>query len=94
MAECVICPWPQIKAKWDAERFSTEQVLGALNAAAQAANQRALILIDALNESGDAGDWRHHLGGFVAEILSYPCLAIAVSCRSDYLDWVVPETPR
>lgn len=87
-------PWPQIKAKWDAERFSTEQVLGALNAAAQAANQRALILIDALNESGDAGDWRHHLGGFVAEVLSYPCLAIAVSCRSDYLDWVVPESLR
>lgn len=87
-------PWPQIKAKLDAEQFSTEQILGALNAAALAANRRAVILIDALNESGDAGHWRDHLGGFVEEILRYPGLAVAVSCRSDYLDWVVPEHLR
>lgn len=87
-------PWPQIKAKLDAEQFSTEQILGALNAAAQATNRRALILIDALNESGEPGNWRHHLGGFVAEILRFPCLAVAVSCRSDYLDWVVPTDLR
>lgn len=87
-------PWAQIKERWDAERFSTEQVLGALSAAAEAANRRALILIDALNESGDAGKWRDNLGSLVKTILSYPCLAVAVSCRSDYLDWVVPAPLR
>jgi hypothetical protein len=87
-------PWPQLKDIWGVEQFSTEQILGSLNAAAQAANRRALILIDALNESGDAGHWRDHLGGFVAEILRYPCLAVAVSCRSDYMDWVIPEDLR
>lgn len=87
-------PWGQIKARWDAERFSTEQVLGALNAAAASANRRTLILIDALNESGDAGKWQDNLGSLVKTILSYPCLAVAVSCRSDYLDWVVPEGLR
>lgn len=87
-------PWGQIKARWDAEKFSTEQVLGALNAAAEAANRRAVILIDALNESGDAGKWRDNLGSLVKTILSYPYLAVAVSCRSDYLDWVVPEALR
>lgn len=87
-------PWGQIKARLDAERFSAEQILGALNAAAEAANRRALILIDALNESEEAGKWRDNLGSLVKTILSYPCLAVAVSCRRDYLDWVVPEALR
>jgi len=87
-------PWGQIKAQMDAEHFSNDQMLGALDAAAEAANMRALILIDALNESEAPGKWKQHLAGLIATILRFPRLAVAVSCRSEYLDWVVPEPLR
>ncbi|MGE5505078.1 MAG: hypothetical protein ACM31L_11700 [Actinomycetota bacterium] len=84
-------PWGQIRSRLDVDRFSTDEVLGALDAWAEAAGTRALILVDALNESRNADRWRDHLGSFIRDILAFPRLAVAVSCRSDYLDWVVPD---
>lgn len=64
------------------------------NAAAQK-NQRALIVIDALNETPNRQRWKNQLNGIVREVLERPHLALALSVRSDYRLQVLPEaTPK
>ena len=43
-------PWIQARAQMDLGDISAEEFVGALEAAAQAANRRALFMIDAINE--------------------------------------------
>lgn len=85
-------PKTQILQQLDLTRFSWEEVLGALDASAQAAGQRALIMIDALNE-GEGGPalWRSHLANILSTIRRLPHLAVAVSCRSSYERVTIPS---
>lgn len=86
-------PWSQILAGLglDATR---DVFLDALDAAGRAAGQRALILIDALNESETRSMWEVHLPQVVHDVKTRPHLALAVSVRSDYLPLVVPDALR
>ena len=61
------------------------------NAAAQA-GQRALIVIDALNETPNRTRWKNEINGILREILERPHLSVALSVRSDYRLHVLPET--
>jgi hypothetical protein len=58
----------------------------------EAANrkQRALIVIDALNETPDRRRWRSELHAITQEIFQRPHLTLAFSVRSDYLPQVIP----
>ena len=68
-----------------------DQFLGALEAAAQAANTKALIMIDALNE-GDGKDlWKNYLAGIINILSRYPWIALAISVRSSYEDMIIPS---
>lgn len=60
------------------------------NAAAQK-RQRALIVIDALNETPNRSRWKNELNGILHDILQRPHLTVAFSVRSDYLLQVLPE---
>jgi hypothetical protein len=51
-------PWTQSLQQLDLARFSAEEFIGALEAAAQASNSRALLMIDALNEGAGRSIWR------------------------------------
>lgn len=84
-------PWAQILARLDLSGYGRDELLGALDAAAEAAGTRALILIDALNEGAGLSLWRDQLSGFLVEIERYPNLAVAVSCRSEYQAHLIPE---
>ena len=85
-------PWQQIIAAAGLPATTDKlTLLGALEAAAQAAGSRTLVLIDALNESRDL-DWRQHLAGLVADVRRFPAVALAVSVRSTYLEDVVPSS--
>jgi hypothetical protein len=70
---------------------SQEDFLGALDAAAQAAGRRALILIDALNEGAGRIIWPAHLSAFLTSIRKYRRLAVAVSVRSSYQTAIFPD---
>lgn len=59
------------------------------NAAAQR-RQRALIVIDALNETTDRARWKGQLNGMLADILTRPNLTLALGVRSDYRHLVLP----
>jgi hypothetical protein len=84
-------PWSQMVELLGLPPIRTkEDLLGALEAAAQSRGRRALILIDALNEGEGKRMWRQHLAGMLTTISHYPWLAIAFSVRTGYEDLVVP----
>lgn len=66
-----------------------DTLLGAMNAAGQAASVRGnrfIVFIDALNETTPADFWRTRLPILRAAVAKYPHIALAVSCRDTYLD--------
>ena len=65
--------------------------LTALNLAAEAAKTRAMLVIDALNEGYSIELWRSHLAGFIHEVNKHDRIVLVVSCREEYLDFVVPD---
>jgi hypothetical protein len=67
-----------------------DELLGALEASAEATGEKALILIDAINESDDRSIWVNHLAGFRHLISQYKWLSVAVSVRTSYRDVVIP----
>ena len=68
-----------------------DEFLAALDAAAETGRCRALLLIDALNESDGRKQWATQLPQLVAAVRRYPRVALAVSVRSSYRDFVLGE---
>lgn len=84
-------PWDQIRAQLDLAHISTEELLGALDAAAEAAGCRAVIAVDALNERHGIDLWESRLGGFLADLQRFPRLALVVTVRETYLRYLPLE---
>ena len=70
--------------------WSFHELLCALNMMAEAAQTRGLVVIDALNEGIGREVWREHLKSFCHEVDQHERLCLIVSCRAEYLDYVVP----
>ena len=68
-----------------------DNFLGALEAAGQARNEKALILIDALNESEGRNHWKTSLAGLVEAISRHPWVGLGISVRSSYESSTIPE---
>ena len=84
-------PWVQALERLDLRRLSIEQFIGSMEAAAQAANSRALIIIDALNEGRGRELWRDNLASFLAPLRNSQWIGVILSIRSPYEDYVVPD---
>jgi len=87
-------PWPQATQQLDLSGTSAEQFVGALEAAAQAAGCRALVLIDAINEGAGRLIWPDHLAAFLAHFARSPWVGVLLSVRTSYEAIVVPEEIR
>lgn len=86
-------PWSQILKGLDLPRhLEVSQFLGALNAAGEAAGVRTLIAIDALNEKNGQAIWPERLAGLLHDIEQFPWIAVVLSCRTTYLELVIPDT--
>jgi len=83
--------WQQMVELLDLAGHSREELLGALEAAAQVRGRKALILIDALNESADLMMWCKRLRSFLQVIARYEWISVAISVRSSYEDMVIPD---
>ncbi|WP_305637461.1 hypothetical protein [Polaromonas sp.] len=83
--------WPQILSRLGVEG-PPETFLQALDSAAEAASKRALFLIDALNEGAGANLWRSEIASFLATFKPFENIVCVLSCRSEYLPYVVPKT--
>jgi len=71
--------------------WSFLDVLAALDLAAEIAGTRAMLVIDALNEGRGLDVWRSHLPAFVRDVNEYERLVLVLSCREEYLPYVVPD---
>lgn len=84
-------PWVQIRAQLDLTQVSTNEFLGALDAAADAAGCRAVLAVDALNERHGVDLWETRLQGFVAHMQQFPRLALVLTVRDTYLHYLPVE---
>lgn len=87
-------PWSQVLQHLDLAVLSAEEFIGALEAAAQASGDRALIVIDAINEGTGRAIWPSHLAAFLALVERSPWLGVVLSVRSSYEDVVIPSEVR
>ncbi len=87
-------PWPQVLQHLDLSGLSAEEFIGALEASAQASDERALIFIDAINEGTGRTIWPTHLAAFLAQVGRSPWLGVVLSVRSSYEDVVIPTEVR
>jgi hypothetical protein len=84
-------PWNQIIQHLQLQCRAKEELLGIFNAAGQATGTRALILIDAINESRDKTLWKNHLAGMAYSLRKYPWVGIVISIRDSYFRFMIPE---
>lgn len=68
-----------------------EEFIGALEAAAQASNRRALVIIDALNEGQGLAIWQPHLAALLDRISRSKWIDLVLSIRSDYESNIIPK---
>ncbi|MYI36467.1 MAG: NACHT domain-containing protein, partial [Acidimicrobiaceae bacterium] len=83
-------PWGQALAQLDLANSSADEFIGALEAAAQAADSRALFIIDAINEGEGDVIWPAHLSPLLEQLRRSPWIATVLSVRTPYLERVVP----
>ena len=83
-------PWSQALQQLDLSSLSAEEFVGALEAAAQAAGSRALVMIDAINEGAGRNIWPSHLGAFLAPLESSPWIGVVLTVRSPFEKFILP----
>lgn len=81
-----------IKESLDLQNYRNSQVLGAIDAAGEASGARALIVIDAINEGGHRDDWLVQITSFLSDLSRFPYIAVLFSCRSTYLNYILPDS--
>ena len=86
-------PWRQAADLLDETESSVEELVGALECAAQAAGVRVLVLIDALNEGKGPSIWPIHLSGFLAHFARSEWIGVVLSIRSSY-DELISDAVR
>ena len=84
-------PWVQALQHLDLHNMSSEQFVGALEAAAQTAHTRALVIVDAINEGHGIDTWPKHLPSFLSRLRLSKWIGLVVSVRSTYTGVVVPS---
>lgn len=84
-------PWTQALQQLDLANVSADEFVGALEAAAQVAGCRALIIIDALNEGKGRNLWCNHLAAFLVKIKRSPWIGVVLSIRSSYEQLVISD---
>ena len=84
-------PWTQALQQLDLPGMSAEQFIGALEAAAQAAGHRVLLIIDALNEGQGRIIWPAHLAAFLETLKKSLWVGVLLSVRSEYEEVVIPK---
>lgn len=83
--------WSEIAKQLGLSDVGSEELVSAMQAAAEASNAPFMLLVDALNEAADPAAWQEELPRLLAEVAQNPWISVAVSVRSTFLDMVLPE---
>ena len=86
-------PWQQAREQLDLSGVGLKEFVGALEAAAQAADCRVLLIIDALNEGLGRLVWPGHLAPFLEALAKSQWICVLLSVRSGYVNTIIPEVP-
>lgn len=78
-------PWTEALQQLDCRHWDTDEFIGALESAAQAASHRALLLIDGLNEGAGKRLWPDHLTAFLHRVSQSKWIAVVLTVRSSYV---------
>jgi hypothetical protein len=84
-------PWTQILRNLLRLNCDEKQLLGALNAKAEAQGERLLLMIDAINEGRGKYFWPDHIRGFINDFAQYPWIGLVLSVRTSYQPLLIPE---
>ena len=84
--------WSDMAEQLGLEATSSEYLIGAMQASAEASNAPFLLLIDALNEAADPHDWQEELPVLLAEVGQNPWISVGISVRSSYRSIVLPDS--
>jgi len=84
--------WSDMAKQLGLEATSSEYLIGAMQASAEASNAPFLLLIDALNEAADPHDWQEELPALLAEVGQNPWISVGISVRSSYRPIVLPDS--
>ncbi len=84
-------PWRQLLEQVGMHGETPDTFVGALEAAAQSANSRTLLMIDAVNEGWGRDIWLNHLAAFLSRIQQSQWIATILSVRSIYERAIIPE---
>lgn len=84
-------PWRQIAEQLGLGSTSPDAILGALDAAAEAAGTRALVIIDAINERNGISVWSDRLAAFLAVAGRFDYVGVLISCRTTFVDYIVRD---
>lgn len=84
-------PWTQVLQQLGVGSWSAETLIEALEVAAQIADTRALVIIDAVNEGGGLSLWPSHMAAFLSRLEASSWISVVISVRSAYEDFVIPE---
>ncbi len=84
-------PLATLKDMLGLDDASNEEFLGALDAAGETHKTNTLIVIDAINEGSNREDWKNHLSALLTDISRFRHISIVLSCRTTYVDWLVPK---
>ena len=84
-------PWRQLLEQVGMHGEPPDTFIGALEAAAQSANSRALLMIDAVNEGRGREIWPSHIDAFLSRIQRSQWIATILSVRSTYERAIIPE---
>ncbi|AMV35283.1 hypothetical protein VN12_24370 [Pirellula sp. SH-Sr6A] len=85
-------PLEELIDQLDLNSHSYETVLGAIDAAGEAARVNAIVLVDAINEGSHRDEWSERFVGFLDEMKRFPHVSTIVSCRSRFDDRLVPKS--
>lgn len=81
-----------IKEALDLQNYRNQVVLGAIDAVGESSGERALIVIDAINEGNYRDEWFNQITGFLSDLSEFQNIAVIFSCRSTYLNYILPES--
>lgn len=84
-------PLITLKRLMDLNDLSDADFLAAFDAAGEAHDCNALIIIDAINEGKNRDDWINYLTLLKTEISKFPNIKLIISCRATYIDWLIPD---
>ena len=82
-------PKEQIPTQLGLSDLSFENLLEALDTAAQSAEQIGLIIIDALNEGDGLSLWPNRINSLINQVRKFKHLKLILSCRNQYEDQIL-----